>query len=306
MSTISGSVETRPNSRITNFAWVVMLLVSTLPTILIDELTGLPAPWLFWAKIGLLVFAFLVAQVWQGLRPLRNFLLILLAIFAVEELVSRLGASALWLSWFGGAQAPFVQSMLSTQLLRLLVSLGMIAVLFGLGYTRRQMFLVRGQLDAPIKPVRWLGFPKSDPWTRFGGQFAIYISLGLLVFLFLAGRPSPTRLVQAVSLLPAVLLFAVLNAFNEEMTYRASMLATLEPVIGSRQAVWLAATFFGLGHYYGVPYGVVGVVMASFLGWLLGKAMVETRGFFWAWFIHFLQDVLIFAFMAVGSITPGG
>ena len=27
---------------------------------------------------------------------------------------------------------------------------------------------------------------------------------------------------------------------------------------------------------------------------------------FWAWFIHLLQDVLIFFFMAVGAVTPGG
>jgi len=52
----------------------------------------------------------------------------------------------------------------------------------------------------------------------------------------------------------------------------------------------------------GVPYGVIGVTMATFLGWLSGKAMLETRGFFWAWFIHVVQDVLIFSFMAAGSI----
>jgi len=105
---------------------------------------------------------------------------------------------------------------------------------------------------------------------------------------------------------PAVLLFAAMNAFSEEMTYRASLLAGLEHVIGPQQALWLTAVFFGLGHYFGVPYGVIGVVMATFLGWMMGKAMLETRGFFWAWFIHFLQDVLIFTFMAIGSITPGG
>jgi hypothetical protein len=64
--------------------------------------------------------------------------------------------------------------------------------------------------------------------------------------------------------------------------------------------------FFGIGHDCGVPYGVAGVLMATFLGWLLGKSMVETKGFFWAWFIHFVQDVLFFAFMAVGSATAGG
>jgi uncharacterized protein len=34
--------------------------------------------------------------------------------------------------------------------------------------------------------------------------------------------------------------------------------------------------------------------LAGFLGWLLAKSIVETRGIFWAWFIHFLQDVIIF------------
>ena len=85
-----------------------------------------------------------------------------------------------------------------------------------------------------------------------------------------------------------------------------TLLAGLENATGARQAVLIAAAFFGLGHYFGVPYGIIGVGMASFLGWMMGKAMIETRGFFWAWFIHFLQDVMIFSFMAIGSIRPGG
>jgi len=68
----------------------------------------------------------------------------------------------------------------------------------------------------------------------------------------------------------------------------------------------LMAAYFGIGHFYGIPYGVIGVLMAGFLGWFLGKSMLETRGLGWAWFIHFWQDVLIFAFLAIGSITPGG
>ncbi|MBN1259336.1 MAG: CPBP family intramembrane metalloprotease, partial [Anaerolineae bacterium] len=188
----------------------------------------------------------------------------------------------------------------------LIVSLLMIGALLALGYRRTDFFLTPGKLNAPITPVRWLGFPKPDPWTSFGGQFALYISLGTLLFLILGGRPAPQDFVRALPMLPAILLFAAMNAFSEELSYRASLLAGLEPVIGSQQALWNAAVFFGLGHYFGVPYGVVGVIMATFLGWMMGKAMIETRGFFWAWFIHFWQDVLIFTFMAIGSITPGG
>jgi hypothetical protein len=46
--------------------------------------------------------------------------------------------------------------------------------------------------------------------------------------------------------------------------------------------------------------------MAFIPGWLSGKAMLETRGFFWAWFIHFWMDVVIFFFMALGAVALAG
>ena len=97
-----------------------------------------------------------------------------------------------------------------------------------------------------------------------------------------------------------------MNAFNEEMTYRASMLATLETPVGYKNAWWLSALYFGIAHFYGVPYGWLGIALAAFNGWLLGKAMLETRGLFWAWWMHFLQDIVIFTFLAGGAIMPGG
>jgi membrane protease YdiL (CAAX protease family) len=299
--------QARPNPSWTAIlAWVIMLAVSILPDALWHELAGGSPRWLFWSKLGLLAGLAAATFFWRVLRPLRAFILVLLGIYAFGELVGRLAASPLWQGWFGGASAPFTLSMLGEQLGRLLVTLLMLALLARLGYRRRDFFLAVGELKAPMQPVVWLGFPRPDPWTRFGGQFAVYISLGLLAFLILGGRPSLPALLRTAPLLPVILLLAGLNAFNEEMTYRASMLAALEGVIGPRQALWNAALFFGIGHYFGVPYGVAGVILASFLGWLLGKAMLETRGLFWAWFIHFLQDVLIFTFMAAGAIQAGG
>ena len=43
-------------------------------------------------------------------------------------------------------------------------------------------------------------------------------------------------------MLPSIVLYAGLNAFNEEMTYRAPMLATLEPVVGGSAALWQSAS----------------------------------------------------------------
>jgi membrane protease YdiL (CAAX protease family) len=287
-------------------AWAIVLIFSLLPNILWRELVAPNDGWMLWSKFGLLGALLAASFFLKSLQPLRSFIVILLALYAAEELVSRAAGLPFWQSWFHGSQAGFTRSMLGQQLERLVVSLVMILVLLGLGLKRKDFFLTLGNLRAPITPVRWLGFPKADPWTRFGGQFAIYISLGLLAFLILGGRPTFASLALALPMLPVVLVLAALNAFNEEMTYRASLISTLEGPIGPQGAVMVAAAFFGIGHFYGVPYGILGVAMATFLGWLLGKAMVETRGFFWAWLIHFLQDVLIFSFMAIGSITPGG
>ncbi len=73
---------------------------------------------------------------------------------------------------------------------KLAVSLGMIVVLLGMGYKRRDFFLTRGNLRAPIQPVPLLGFPKPDPWPRFGLQWGTYIAAGLAVMQYLGLRPS--------------------------------------------------------------------------------------------------------------------
>jgi len=57
----------------------------------------------------------------------------------------------------------------------------------------------------------------------------------------------------------------------------------------------VSAVIFGLAHYGGMPHGMVGMSMAGVLGWLLMKSVLETHGIFWAWLIHFLQDVVIFS-----------
>ncbi len=122
----------------------------------------------------------------------------------------------------------------------------------------------------------------------------------------MAGAPSGNTLLTVLPMLPVIIVLALMNSFSEEMNYRAALLATLNGVVSRQQAILLSAAFFGIGHFYGVPYGILGVAMAGFLGWLLGKAMLETGGFFWPWLIHFLQDVLIFSFMAIGSVVAGG
>jgi hypothetical protein len=69
---------------------------------------------------------------------------------------------------------------------------------------------------------------------------------------------------------------------------------------------WHAAALFGPALCSGVPYSVGSVPMSTSLGWMLGKAMLETGGFLSAWLIRLSQDVLTVSSVAAGSITPGG
>jgi hypothetical protein len=101
-------------------------------------------------------------------------------------------------------------------------------------------------------------------------------------------------MLKVIPMLPSILLYAALNALKEEATFRVPMWATLEPVGGSRQTLWISARSFGMAHYVGTPGGLV--------GWILGKSMVETRGLFWAWWIHFLSDAAIFTFLGAALL----
>ena len=288
-------------------AWVFLLLASQLPLILLQEIFHQDVSGDARSAItaGVVILGLALTYAWETVRPLRSFFILFLVLVGVEWAVfTKLDQLPIYQSWLH--HPSFNVYMLAEQSLRLLVTLGIIAVLFIMKKSRDAFFMVKGDTSAPVEPVKVLGIHSTERWNTLGRNFALILSLGTLTFLVLAGRPPLDIVLRALPFLPAILLAAALNAFNEEMTYKASFLSVLEEPLGRHQALWLMAAYFGIGHFYGVPYGVIVVLMAGFLGWVLGKSMLETRGLAWAWLIHFFQDVLIFAFLAIGSITPGG
>src|SRR5690606_31881966 len=111
--------------------------------------------------------------------------------------------------------------------------------------------------------------PDNIRWKRFGSEIGVYISIGILIYLLSAnGVPSLGGLRQVVRSLPAIIIFAVINAFYEELVYRASFLSVLESVVGQKHALAISTLYFGIGHYYGAPAGIIGIIMASFLGYI--------------------------------------
>jgi membrane protease YdiL (CAAX protease family) len=287
------------------FAWALLLLGSLLPDILFYQLTGAVPPWLQWARIALLVAAFLGSIILNALQPLRSFIAVLLTLHAGSLLLNNVNLSIPFLQALFG-NGSFIRSMQPEQFNKLAFSLLMIVVLLAFGYRAKSMFLVPGNMKAPITPVKWLGFPKPSSWVSFGGQYSVYLALGVGAVIWLTSGTTLAQAGRSLAMLPAILVMAALNAFNEELAYRSAILATLEGPVGRSQAWLMAAALFGIGHFFGVPSGWVGILLATFMGWILSKAMLETRGFFWSWWIHFLQDVVIFFFLAAGTVTPGG
>jgi hypothetical protein len=265
--------------RILVAAWTVLLLASVLPRIILEEAFGqsVSRDAQTAMSLGVIVVALLTTVVWRWLRALRPFLVVFLALVVGNWLVH--GRFGQLLPFYGAwlRDPSFNVYMLANQSLNVIVTLVMIATLLLLGKRRSDFYLRLGDIAAPAGPVRWLGIRDGQRWTELGGWLTLFISLGTLAFLIIAGHPSPDMIARTLPFLPAIVLAAAVNA-----------------------------AYFGILHFYGVPYGYVGVLLAGFLGWLLAKSMLETRGLFWAWFIHFWQDVWIFSFMAVGLVVPGG
>jgi membrane protease YdiL (CAAX protease family) len=286
-------------------AWVITLLVSLLPDIIFREMLGGIPTWLYWAKIALLGIFFIACLSWKFLRPLALFILILLVIFLLEWGINWFYHSISYSAWFVG-QPAFIKNIASVQVPRATIGILIVLIMLLLFRSFKGFFFVKGKLDAEAAPIPLL-MTRPASWCVLGPAIAVAMSLGLLVFTFVFGSlPTLQSIKHLGSFLPFIVLFAVSNSFGEEMLYRAPWLAALERPVGRTQALLLTATFFGIGHYYGVPYGIVGVVMAFIPGWLMGKAMLETRGFLWAWIIHFSMDFVIFSLIALGSIAPGG
>lgn len=178
---------------------------------------------------------------------------------------------------------------------------GTIIFLFILWWTKKtkfQEYFRKGNISADILPEPIIGIkPKpTENWFHFGRNFAIIISgVTAIVIYFQLIRESGISIGNILNALPFSILFALTNSFVEESITRFGVVVVLKDILKDRTIPLVSALIFGTVHYWGNPGGYLGSIVAGFLGWLLAKSILETKGIFWAWLIHFLQDVIIFS-----------
>ena len=116
--------------------------------------------------------------------------------------------------------------------------------------------------------------------------------------------PDQINLNAALPFIGIGIVAALLNAFWEEAVFRAAPLSMLQRAVGPGMGVLILAAWFGIGHYYGgIPSGPIGLIATGAVAVLLGRAMIETRGFVWPFALHFAIDAVIFTLIALGSVA---
>jgi membrane protease YdiL (CAAX protease family) len=129
-------------------------------------------------------------------------------------------------------------------------------------------------------------------------NFSVIITLvTIVVIYFQVIKGNNFDYSKLLFVLPISIGFSLVNSFVEESITRLGVVIALKGIIPDKYIMVASGILFGSVHYFGTPGGLVGIFVAGFLGWFLAKSILETKGFFWAWLIHFLQDIAIITAM---------
>ena len=281
-------------------AWTAGLLAATsLPAIFWQEAlhqSGSAVPFLVGAAAsGLLLLGSYLAPSLRGLRLFAAVLLVQAAGFAATGLAGGLAAYRAWALTVSAALSFGVAN--SAKLVPVALAAALLAAS---RRTRSELYLRIGDLRASA------GIPlpvttRTTTWPRLGIIVIVLVGAYLVVHLAVARHPSSAAVATLFEYSPVVVVAAAVNTFCEEFLFRNSLIPPLLPALGRPHALWLTSLRFGIGHFYGNPSGLLGVAGATIFGFVLARSMIETGGSGWAWMIHFAEDVVIFALIA---LTP--
>jgi uncharacterized protein len=195
--------------------------------------------------------------------------------------------------FFSVSDNEYVNFQFNYQFVLLLITLLSLTATYLLNKENFASYFSLGNISAPAKELKFFGIKESDSWLKTGISLSVFISLATASFMFFQLQKAQVDWTLLSSGVLWILLFSLTNSFGEEMIFRMGIVSPLKGLLSPMTIFITSAVLFGLPHLTGMPSGLIGATMAGVLGLVLAKSLYETNGFFWAWFIHFLQDLII-------------
>jgi uncharacterized protein len=197
----------------------------------------------------------------------------------------------------------FINSQSKYQCAALGLATGLLLLLWVLYPHQFKTFFGFGDLSARTLGMPLFGVNTGDSWLPTGLAFSLFITLYTTIFMYMGFQKFTPQRQMLRQFIPWILAFSASNAFVEEVIYRVAVVVPLQGKLEPSLIALLSGILFGLPHLRGMPSGLVGAVMSGVLGYILATSLLETGGLWWAWWIHFLQDVVIFSFLVLQAIT---
>jgi uncharacterized protein len=196
------------------------------------------------------------------------------------------------ISWVAH-ENDFINGILKYQVYALLIAL-IVALITLIISPESRTLLTFGAIENGAIKEKWLGINGTSTWKSNGLQLLFFISCATALFMFLGVKYTNSLGNFKLYFIPFILLMSFTNALSEELIFRFAINGNLMKETPKITVLLLSAVLFGIPHYWGFPSGVIGVIMAGILGYVLSKSVFETQGLGIAWGIHFVQDVIIF------------
>jgi len=150
-----------------------------------------------------------------------------------------------------------------------------------------------GKISNPSNELKLFGIKQGDSWLKTGLSLCLVITGVTALFMYIQLKKFNVDWSILQGGIIWILLLSITNSFGEEMIFRMGLVSPLKGLLAPGTIYLISGLLFGLAHAKGMPSGVIGMSLAGLLGYVLAKSVYETQGFFWAWTIHFLQDVVI-------------
>lgn len=196
---------------------------------------------------------------------------------------------------------PVVNTQIKFQSLQLILAAVVLLLTYLLNPENFARFFRLGDVNARIGKIAWLGVTGNESWLEIATSMGVFITLATGIFMLFQLKKAGVDYRYFLFSLLWSIPFSVSNAFSEEVIFRIGIVSPLYGALSVPVILLVSGAVFGLPHYFGQPSGLVGVLMAGFLGWLLAMSLVETQGLLIAWAIHFAQDVVIITSMILMS-----